>query len=414
MLPPQNANPGNHAADDSRRNWWFFYLVINKIRQRKAMQSFLYMIAISSMLFMFCVSSISEDAPVVMSDGIHKDYFLTKWSQISSAAQTHGNVTILLWNNKMKSKKWTDFYGDFNEYSCPVKCIYTTEKSLYGSSDLVLFNARSVYEKREGEALPIHLRRPRDIWMIQGHEPPFKIYLDFAQYQNVFNWTSFPRPDSDVMTFYNNYEEVGEHEVRSAKQKMTETVEHFRNRRKMAGWVVSNCHSENHREDYVGEMRKYMHIDIGGFCGNNSDIDGDILIGRHENFINRYKFYISFENDNCRGYVTEKLWNALRQGAIPVVMGDSTAYQRYAPPGSYIDTELFDTPKDLVKYLNKVAQNETLYKTYFEWIAKYKIVNRYWCDVCTAVHNWNGVPQVYSNLHGWYGQDTCQIWTVRL
>ncbi len=34
-----------------------------------------------------------------------------------------------------------------------------------------------------------------------------------------------------------------------------------------------------------------------------------------------YKFYLSFENTLCHGYLTEKLWARLQFNIVPVVMG---------------------------------------------------------------------------------------------
>lgn len=40
-------------------------------------------------------------------------------------------------------------------------------------------------------------------------------------------------------------------------------------------------------------------------------------IGSHE-IAARYKFCLAFENNNCDGYVTEKLERAYEVGAIPI------------------------------------------------------------------------------------------------
>ena len=44
-----------------------------------------------------------------------------------------------------------------------------------------------------------------------------------------------------------------------------------------------------------------------------------------------YKFYLSFENSFCTGYVTEKFYKALELDIIPVVMGGAD-YKARAPP----------------------------------------------------------------------------------
>lgn len=313
----------------------------------------------------------------------------------------------------MKDVKWTDIYGNFNSLLCPKTCNFTFDRNLLKVSNVVLFNARRIYQDIFKDKLPIGARNSDQIWILHGTEPPWKIYLDLSKYQTVFNWTSFPRPDSDVRTYYGNYENIYKNETHIYKHRRKEAEDDFKKRRKLIAWVVSNCHSENKREEYVKELTKYFQVDIFGHCSQNSGlVNGDRTIGQHDNIITHYKFYLAFENANCRGYVTEKFWNALRQGAIPVVMGDSEAYKRYAPPGSYIDTAWFETPADLVSYLKRVVSDGVSYRDHFEWIEKYKLVNNYWCLLCTKAHEWNGVHQVYTDLSGWYAQDSCKTWNV--
>ena len=362
-------------------------------------------------LFMFVIGpALQVDNTVIPDAEIRKGVYQTIWPK-SVSTDTRKNVTILLWSTFMKDVHWSDFYGGFDNYKCEYKCKYTFNRSAYNQSQLVVFNARRIY--KDNEKLPHRMRRNRDVWMIHGTEPPALIYLNMANYQHIFNWTSFPRPDSDIRTYYNNYVEITNDgdELTVARHKMEETVESFSKRDKMIGWIVTHCHTDNHREEYVKKMTKHVKVHIYGGCVS-ARISGSRLFGITDDVIQQHKFYLAFENSNCLGYITEKIWNPLREGAIPVVMGDSASYKRYAPPGSYIDASWFDTAEDLVKYLHKVTLNETLYRSYFKWISKYKIVNTYWCDMCRKVHHWDGVPQVYSDLQGWYSHDTCSISTV--
>jgi len=79
-----------------------------------------------------------------------------------------------------------------------------------------------------------------------------------------------------------------------------------------------------------------------------------------------YKFYLSFENSFCTGYVTEKFYKALELDIIPVVMGGAD-YKARAPPKSYIDVLDFDTPAELAAFLLDLAGNEEEYLSYFWW-----------------------------------------------
>lgn len=50
----------------------------------------------------------------------------------------------------------------------------------------------------------------------------------------------------------------------------------------------------------------------------------------------KYKFCVAMENSIRQDYVTEKLWDALIAGCIPVCLGSSTAQQIIPDPNSII------------------------------------------------------------------------------
>ena len=54
-----------------------------------------------------------------------------------------------------------------------------------------------------------------------------------------------------------------------------------------------------------------------------------------------YKFYLSFENSNCRDYVTEKFYNPLLFTTVPIVYGGAEYEVIGAPRNSYIDVRNF-------------------------------------------------------------------------
>jgi hypothetical protein len=84
-----------------------------------------------------------------------------------------------------------------------------------------------------------------------------------------------------------------------------------------------------------------------------------------------YKFYLSFENSNCRHYITEKLFvNALMCNTLPIVMGAHPAdYSRSAPRHSYLHVDWFGSPKALANYLHYLDRNQSAYNEYFSWHA---------------------------------------------
>jgi len=67
---------------------------------------------------------------------------------------------------------------------------------------------------------------------------------------------------------------------------------------------------------YAAELGKYIQLDIYGSCGTLSCTrysGGSPGQDPCSNMLRKdYKFYLAFENSNCRDYITEKLyWNAL-------------------------------------------------------------------------------------------------------
>lgn len=72
-------------------------------------------------------------------------------------------------------------------------------------------------------------------------------------------------------------------------------------------WFVSNCHPRNQRMHYAKELSKYIQVDIYGTCGalrcprSQSQACFDMLD-------EDYKFYLAFENSNCKDYITEKFF----------------------------------------------------------------------------------------------------------
>lgn len=131
--------------------------------------------------------------------------------------------------------------------------------------------------------------------------------------------------------------------------------------------------------------------------------------------IDKYLFYLAFENSNCDEYVTEKLWwNAFAKNSIPIVMGASIeGYKKLLPPGSYLNIEDYARPKDLAQYI--LYLNTTgKYKNYYEWKGNFEILNEHgyfqsksyhYCRVCEALNYNQKKPKVYTDLS--------QFWNVQ-
>lgn len=121
-----------------------------------------------------------------------------------------------------------------------------------------------------------------------------------------------------------------------------------------------------------------------------------------------YKFYLAFENSNCKNYITEKLFvNALGRNILPIVMGAPPEdYEISAPYHSYIHVDDFASPKELAEYLKILDENDDLYNSYFKWKGTGEFISpiaHFWCRVCAMLHDESSIeiPNWYDDINEW-------------
>lgn len=145
-------------------------------------------------------------------------------------------------------------------------------------------------------------RHPDQIWIYYNLESPV-VSPDYFMIGNVFNWTATYRSDSTIVAPYERWHATDSSILLSRNYAFGKT--------KKVAIFVSNCDTTNQRLKYVQELSKYIEVHIYGGCGNYT-------CGREREqecfsmLKKDYKFYLAFENANCRDYITEKFFrNAL-------------------------------------------------------------------------------------------------------
>ncbi|ORX51817.1 hypothetical protein BCR36DRAFT_582854 [Piromyces finnis] len=140
--------------------------------------------------------------------------------------------------------------------------------------------------------------------------------------------------------------------------------------RGLAAVFISNCAARNKRLEFLSELMKYAKIDSFGMCNNNKNVyDEDIADSSWNtkmNTIRKYKFTLAFENSDDRDYVTEKFFQPLEVGSVPIFFGTSNIAD-FAPPHSYIDAKDFENAQELAEYLEYLDKNDDEYEKYLEW-----------------------------------------------
>lgn len=176
----------------------------------------------------------------------------------------------------------------------------------------------------------------------------------------------------------------------------------------MVAWFVSNCKAKNNRLNYAKRLAKHIQVDrtthlphiflnikhrrsfqvdIYGTCGSLTCLRKDREC--FDMLKKDYKFYLAFENSNCKEYITEKFFsNGLRHNILPIVMGASVEdYKAVAPPNSFLHVDQFKNPAHLAKYLKMLDKDDKMYNKFFDWQSQGEWVNtKFFCRVCSMLH----------------------------
>jgi hypothetical protein len=165
--------------------------------------------------------------------------------------------------------------------------------------------------------------------------------------------------------------------------------------------MSGHCPVPSRRKAYIEELKKYVHVDMFGTCGTRECKTRSPYISEClRNFSRDYKFYFAFENNICKDYSTEKLFNLYfgNLDVIPVINGPSTAPE-YLPKGTFLSALDFPSPKALAEKLKEIGSNEALFTQYLKEKDKYMDIGIHevlldsMCKICDIMDRSNGRPK---------------------
>ncbi|CAN4112209.1 unnamed protein product [Withania somnifera] len=131
----------------------------------------------------------------------------------------------------------------------------------------------------------------------------------------------------------------------------------------LAAAFISNCGARNFRLQALEALeRANIRIDSYGSCHHNKDGRVDKVEA-----LKRYKFSLAFENSNEEDYVTEKFFQSLVAGSIPVVVG-APNIQDFAPsPTSVLHIKELKDAESVAKTMKYLAENPIAYNESLRW-----------------------------------------------
>jgi hypothetical protein len=235
---------------------------------------------------------------------------------------------------------------------CPVPHIITSDRSDLDFADAVIFHIPTLESR-------LRLRkRPGQRWVALSAESDVVcLRLRDRAFMQQFDFTMTYRLDSDFPMPY----------------VWTDMIDTLRvppwhpDKRRDAVIFMSGRADLSFREQYVAELMRHMSVDSYGAVLRNRTLPVDEGRRTKLETISKYRFTLAFENSKTDDYVTEKFFDALLTGSVPVYLGASNV-EKFAPgDGCYIAVSNFSGPRELARYLRHLAMDRAAYEEYLAW-----------------------------------------------
>lgn len=301
----------------------------------------------------------------------------------------HRPVVVLIWLWPFNKTFDLDVCGShFDVHSC----VLTADRYYIDKADGILIHHRDI--AWDASNLPQFLRPPHQKWIWMNSESPSNTAW-IPGLDNLFNVSLSYRKDADVSVPYGSLVPVD--------RRFDDFLDVVPSEKdKLVCWIVSNYKPEHRRMQYYEQLRKYVRIHVYG-----DFFEKRVSEEEYKDIISSCKFYLSFENSVHKDYITEKLFNALDLGAVPVVFGPSRQnYERFVPGDAFIHVDDFPSMRALAKHLFLLHRNEALYLGYFRWRRRFRVKTSSFpvenvCQACEYIRR-NRQYQVLTNLYRWY------------
>lgn len=324
--------------------------------------------------------------------------------QRDTASQwTQQPTIILLWSQS--SPVWFATVPSGPASGCNIPCEWTTERSrLPESSAVALMLDR---DREEDELPPLHAGTPvlGITWennmvnelrgmggLLSGVAASAGLPAQVQRAKGAFNYTHVVsyELDSHIPIVYP--ELVHFVQQYSPQQGVEELVGAFVARRQPAAYMaVSNCVAPivPNRLQFAQRLAVHFPVHSYGKCMGNEDLHRLNARGptdpAHVQRIAQYMFVLAFENSYGMHYVTEKLWNALLGGAIPIYLGAPNVASFLPHRDAVIHVADFEQPEELALYLNALMSNHSLLQRHLQWRtaplpAQLKLMTEYLTD----------------------------------
>lgn len=240
---------------------------------------------------------------------------------------------------------------DLENHRFPPEFEFTEDRRRFSDADAVIFHIPQL--------LPFFWhRKPRgQIWVAwsmecEEHYPR----LRDVEFMSRFDLTMTYRQNADVFISYI---------PKSLSVPPFLPVQEKRHEKLICSFISSRF-DRSGRKLYLKELCKYVNVHRYGRRGNRK-IQNDEGRSTRLRIAGSYKFTFEFESAIAEDYVTEKLYDPLVAGSVPVYMGAPNVNQ-YAPTSNcFINVRDYSGPAELAEYLLELDSDDQAYDRYMNW-----------------------------------------------
>jgi hypothetical protein len=245
------------------------------------------------------------------------------------------------------------FEGWPRDAGCGGRCLVVTDRRRLFEADAVVFHVPSL----PAGGLPA--KRPGQVWVAYSMESEVSYpALADPRFMAAFDLTMTYRRDADVWSPY-----LG---PRLATELLRPPI--AKTEPAPAAYFCRNDHDRAGRARYVSELMTHLPVDSYGSSLRTRRLPGPDR-GRETKLatIARYRFTLAFENSIARDYVTEKFFDPLLVGSVPVYLGAPNV-DDYAPGRDcFIRVGDFSGPAALALHLRALAADDAAYARLLDW-----------------------------------------------
>lgn len=379
-----------HADNLDERAKSIFYITDRLIRfadkykfdnTDKALKSWIYVNISRLYAQIFIMLSKYNDSTIVLPDYTHIDYIVKQIEQMTEdagdmcrkkcAAAMANQAICIEWRNAPWNKQFTNdlrnidkriilFYHNSELHTdslsqwddLPGNYTVTDDRKYYTQSCAVVFGLHNLlYSLRQDIDKLEHHKWIN--WTLECEEN-YPVLKD-EQILSLFDIQINYHPNADIIdAFYKNFA-LNNQPVANLAPKDADIC------------MLTSSFADNTWNWYLDELMQDLEVVHYEGLYDNSGEDLCQMQKERSHILSKYKFVIVFENAIAADYVTDKFYDPLLVGTVPVYLGAPNIDDYVPDVACYVNIRDYSSPRELAAYLNRCLTDDAEYGQYHRW-----------------------------------------------